>query len=369
MNNLLAKVIPFLFLGVAACFVLYLGFRLRVHFDLKPKWAVTIGVALVMTGAVAAIIGAVKSSNALMGWLSVTGGYMLVFSFYLLVFLLIAQLLLRFIELPLALTGWAAVILALIPTAIGAVQASGFKVNEVTIRMPGLERSLDLMLISDVHLGHHRSGEYLSRIVKATNERNPDIILLAGDLVDSEAALFPGILSPLAGFKAPAYYVSGNHEKAIDEQKAIKLIATNGVHILNDRTIDTMGIRLIGLDYMKPDEHTFDMHPSENKRTIKEALGQMSWEKGKPVVLMHHSPVGVQYAAQAGVGLMVAGHTHAGQVFPFTFLADLMFDFNKGLYRKENTTVFVSQGAGTFLSRMRLGSENEINLLHLVPEM
>ncbi len=368
MNNLLAKLIPFLFLGAAAGMVLYLSFRLRIHFDLRPKWAVILGVALLLTGAVVAIIGAVKSPSAIMGGFSVAGGYLLVFSFYLLALLLIAQLLDQVIELPKVVSGWAAVVLALIPTVIGAVKASGFNVNEVTIPMPGLERNLDLMLISDVHLGHHRGGDYLTRIVEATNARDPDIILLAGDLVDSEAALFPGILSPLAGFKAPAYYVSGNHEKAIDEQKAIQLIAANGVHILNDREVDTMGIRLVGLDYMKPDEHTFDMHPSENQRTIKEALGQMRWADGKPVVLMHHSPVGVQYAAQAGVGLMVAGHTHAGQVFPFTLFADLIFDYSKGLHKKENTTVFVSQGAGTFLSRIRSGSENEINLLHLVPE-
>ncbi len=367
MNNLLARMIPFIFLGLIVLVIFYISARLRTHFSLQPKWIVTISVAIAIIGSVAMIIGAVKSTSGFIGGLSIAGGYMLVFSFYLLVFLLVAQLLQPVFKLPNAVSGWIAVVLALIPIVTGAIQASYFKVNEATIQMTGLSKSLDIMLIADVHLGHHRGKNYLTKIVEETNKRNPDIILLAGDLMDSEAALFPDILRPLSGFRAPVYYVPGNHEKAIDEQKAIKLIAENGVNILYNKIADTSGVQIIGLDYMNLDENTFDMHPSNNKQTIKEVLSQMTWEKDKPVIVMHHSPVGVKYATAAGVNLMVAGHTHAGQVFPFTYLANLLFDFNKGLYRQDNTTVFVSQGAGTFLSRLRLGSENEINLLHLVP--
>jgi len=369
MNNLLAKLIPFILLGLVALTIFYISTRMRIHFNLQSKWTVTISLVLVIIGSVAAIIGAVKGTNGFIGGLSIVGGYTLVFSFYLLIFLLVTQLLQPIIKLPNVLSGWVAIILALIPTVIGAIQASYFKVNEVTIQMPNLNNNLDVMLISDVHLGHHRGKNYLAKIVEETNKRNPGIILLAGDLMDSEAALFPDILSPLSNLKAPTYYVSGNHEKGIDEKKAIKLISENGVKVLHNQVVETLGIQLVGLDYMKSDENTFDLHPSDNKQTIKAVLSQMSWEKEKPVILMHHSPVGVKYATEAGVNLMVAGHTHAGQIFPFTYLANVIFGFNKGLYKQDNTAVFVSPGAGTFLSRIRLGSENEINLLHLVPEM
>jgi uncharacterized protein len=368
MNNILAIIIRFIFLGLVVLMIIYIGSRLRTHFNLQSKSTVMISLALIVMGSIAAIIGAVKSTNGLIGGLSIAGGYMLVFAFYLLVFLLVAHLLKSVFQLPNVLSGWAAVILALIPTVIGAIQASSFKATEDTIQMPNLNKSVDVMLISDVHLGHHRGKNYLAKIVKETNKRNPDIILLAGDLMDAEVALFPDILSPLSDFNAPAYYVSGNHEKEINEQKAIKLISENGVNVLHNKVVETLGIQLVGLDYMKPDENSFDLHPSENKRTIKEVLNQMSLRKEKPVILMHHSPVGVKYASEAGVDLMVAGHTHAGQVFPFTYFANLVFNFNKGLNKQGNTTIFVSQGAGTFFSRLRLGSENEINLLHLVSE-
>ena len=73
----------------------------------------------------------------------------------------------------------------------------------------------------------------------------------------------------------------------------------------------------------------------------------------------------IWYVSEKGIDLMLSGHTHAGQMFPSTLLAPLFFSFNKGLYKEGSTKVFVSQGAGTYGPRMRLGSSNEINLIRL----
>jgi len=81
---------------------------------------------------------------------------------------------------------------------------------------------------------------------------------------------------------------------------------------------------------------------------------------------MHHSPVGLDYVKEMGIDLMLAGHTHAGQMFPATVIAPLLFPLNKGLRTEGDTHYFVSQGAGTFGPRLRLGSESEINLITLV---
>lgn len=102
-----------------------------------------------------------------------------------------------------------------------------------------------------------------------------------------------------------------------------------------------------------------------NNLTIKEELPKIPLSKDLPVVLMHHSPVGLEYVARAGVDLMLSGHTHAGQIFPATLITPLLFPLNKGLHRQSNTYFFVSQGAGTYGPRMRLGSSNEINLIRL----
>jgi predicted MPP superfamily phosphohydrolase len=207
----------------------------------------------------------------------------------------------------------------------------------------------------------------LERIVEETNRHKPDLVLINGDLVDANAALLPGVLAPLANFDSPTYFVEGNHDNYVDNNRAMKQIASYGVRILHNEIVDTHGLYLVGLDYMNPDENTFDMHPSEEKRTIKSVLPSLPLKDDKPSVLMHHSPVGAEYIAAEGVDLMVSGHTHAGQMFPGTLFTPFIFPFNKGLYREGDMQVFVSQGAGTFGPRIRLGTSNEINLIRLKP--
>lgn len=85
----------------------------------------------------------------------------------------------------------------------------------------------------------------------------------------------------------------------------------------------------------------------------------------KPSILIHHSPVGIEYIANKKIDLVLAGHTHAGQIFPVTFIAKYIFPYNKGLYQTGESQVFVSQGAGTFMVPIRLGTTNEINLIQL----
>jgi predicted MPP superfamily phosphohydrolase len=183
--------------------------------------------------------------------------------------------------------------------------------------------------------------------------------------MDSDVALLPGVLSPLGDFDAPTFFVGGNHEKYVDTERALEEISRHGVRILHNEVVDTHGIYLVGLDYMNPDDETFDMHPSDDKRTIENVLPTLSLPDDKPSVLMHHSPVGTNYVAAKGVDLMVSGHTHAGQMFPGTLFAPLFFPHNSGLYRENKMKVFVSQGAGTFITRIRLGSSNEIDLIRL----
>ena len=119
---------------------------------------------------------------------------------------------------------------------------------------------------------------------------------------------------------------------------------------------------------MAADSNTFSMHANGKGPTIKSTLASLNLFPGKPTVLLHHSPDGIQYANQHGVDLYLAGHTHAGQLFPIKYLAHLLFDYNKGLHVFKKTRIFVSQGAGTFGPPMRVGTKSEITVLTLKPE-
>ncbi|QRN95909.1 metallophosphoesterase [Archangium violaceum] len=367
MARVLMVLFPLAALGVLAASFWYVAHRLRVLFGLTRPWPVRLGVASVFVGALVAVGSAAKSDSAAVGVLNVLGGYVLTSYLFLLLALLGLHALHRKRGLPAPRSGVAAVAVALGVTGAGALWANRLSVEETEILLPGLATEVVVMHISDVHIGHHRGRGYLAKVVEEANRHKPDVVLITGDLVDSRAAFLPGELAPLSDFDAPVYYVGGNHEKDVDAVRAFELVAQQGVRVLHNEAVETHGLQVVGLDYMKPDEDTFDMHPSDDKRTIKSVLPGIPLRSDVPSVLMHHSPVGARYAAAAGIDLMVSGHTHGGQVFPFTLLAALIFPFNRGLDHQDETQVFVSQGAGTFMARVRVGTSNELNLLRLKP--
>jgi len=365
--TVLAVVITLVVFGLLGASIWYVAYRLRILLGIDKRWLLRTGIAVAVVGAGGCMLGTAKSADAAIGLLNVLGGYAFIFYVFLFLTLLCFHVIQRKWSIPPVWSFAAVLVPALALTGAGAWWANVLTVKETEIRLPQLEREVPVMQISDVHLGHHRGRAFLARIVEETNRRKPDLVLITGDLIDSRAALAPGVLDPLAGLAAPAYFVGGNHEKYVNEQQAFELIARQGVRVLQNEVVETHGIQLVGLDYMNADEDTFDMHPSDNKRTIKSVLAGVSLKSDMPSALIHHSPMGTRYVAARGVDLMITGHTHAGQVFPATLFAGLLFPFNRGLYREGATAVFVSQGAGTFITRVRLGTSNEINLLRLKP--
>src|SRR5688572_8320061 len=356
-------------LSLLACFgsAWYIAFRLRTTLGLQRRWLLRVLVIAALVGSFMLMVSATKSADVVAGLSYSFGGYL--FAGY--VFLTLAFVLLHVIErawrIPKARVGAAALLLAAGATLVGGMRANKLSVVETEIALPGLDRDVVAMQLSDIHVGHHRGRKYLEQIVEETNQRTPDIVLITGDLIDSEAAFSPGELEPLARFSAPVYYVGGNHEKYVDAERTFALVKKYGVNVLRSQVVETHGLRLVGLDYMNPDEDTFDLHPSDDSRTIKSVLASLHLKDGMPSVLLHHSPAGAQYAAANGIDLMIAGHTHGGQFFPGTLVAAAVFPFTHGLYHRGPLQVFVSQGAGTFMSRVRLGTSNELNILRLRP--
>jgi predicted MPP superfamily phosphohydrolase len=345
----------------------YIVSRLRTAFGLERRWLLRALVMAALVGWFVLMLPATKSADVGAGLSYVLGGYL--FAGY--VFLTLAFVLLHVIErmwhIPKARAGAGALLLAAGATLVGGIWANTFSVVETDIALPGLDRDVVAMQLSDIHVGHHRGRKYLERIVDETNQRKPDIVLITGDLIDSKAAFLPGVLEPLARFSAPVYYVGGNHEKYVDAERTFALLKKYGVNVLRSQMVETHGLQLVGLDYMDADEDTFELHPSDDPRTIKSVLASLRLKDGMPSVLLHHSPAGAQYAAAAGIDVMIAGHTHRGQFFPGTLVAGAVFPFTHGLYRRGPLQVFVSQGAGTFMSRVRLGTSNELNILRLRP--
>ena len=217
-------------------------------------------------------------------------------------------------------------------------------------------------------MGGHRGKAYLERVVAAITAIDPDIIVMPGDLADSTAILKDENFSPLARLKAPAYFVTGNHDTYIDEKRLLAIAEKQGVHVLHNQVVTVDGLQIAGLEYMNADDKAFDLHPSPGKATIERTLPKLGLDPSRPSILIHHSPVGIQYAEQAGVDLFIAGHTHdGGQIFPATLLANgWSFLSATGSTDRQNAAL-LSPGIGTFMLPLRVGTRNELTLLRLRP--
>jgi predicted MPP superfamily phosphohydrolase len=322
--------------------------------------AVTVTVLLSFTGMAAFA----TFSKPVLDALAIAAGLIFYIHILLTILLLALDATRLVVHIPDQLGAWLAVGVAVLLTIIGGWQASTLRVETIEIPIVGLQKDVTLMHISDAHIGMHRGRSYLDQIVRETNRLKPDLVLINGDLVDGNSALEPGVLSPLGELNAPTYFTTGNHEGYIDTERALEIITSLGICILHNEVVETHGLQLVGLDYMKADENAIPDR-EVNLFTIKEELPKIPLLEEEPVVLMHHSPVGLEYVTARGVELMLSGHTHAGQAFPATLFTPLVFPLNKGLYKRDNTYFFVSQGAGTFGPRIRLGSSNVINLIRL----
>lgn len=304
---------------------------------------------------------------------SVTDLYYLVSSIWIgiffnfLVFLLSFEILKKVIRISGKKSGIIIVIHVLILSVYAVWNAYSFNVNTVLIPIRGLKNDLRIVHISDVHLGAQRGRGYLKKIVIEANLQDPDLVLITGDLVESNSALNMDLLSPLKKLSAPSFFTTGNHESYAGLEKSLKYIRNSGIKVLRNEKISTHNIQLVGLDYMNADENSLDMHKTSN-HTIKDILPEIGVSEELPSILMHHSPVGVEYVNRAGIDLMLSGHTHSGQIFPVTLLSRLFFRYCRGLYNYKGTSIYVSRGAGTFGPPMRLGTYNEITMIKLIPE-
>ncbi|MCC6165562.1 MAG: metallophosphoesterase [Acidobacteria bacterium] len=365
MRSLFLLAFPLLFLGLPFASAWYVAGRLRRAFGWRARWRARLAVTVVLVGAMVATFGGAVPAARAVGIAYVAGGLVFLTYIYLLLTLLAVHLVTAVRSLPPRVVRSAIVLLPAIATVAGVGGASRFAVRETVIPVRGLAHDVVVMHVSDVHLGHHRGREYLVRVVETINAHHPDVVVITGDLVDSKAALAPGVLDPLAALAAPAYLVEGNHEKYVGSPRALDAIARQGVRVLRNEAVMIHGLRIVGLNYMNADEHSADLHPSDDERTIKSVMATFPVDDSLPTVALHHSPIGIPYLAAAGVDLLLSGHTHGGQVFPGTLLAAWIYRYNAGLYEEGSLRIFVSRGVGTYMVAARLGTANELDLLRL----
>lgn len=252
---------------------------------------------------------------------------------------------------PLGQTGLAVVLLFVSALSIYALlNACGVIVKEVPLS--GFGKKLTVAQLSDIHVGTIRNSRTLQKIVDRTNASHPDIVLITGDLVDGSGKLTTETFAPLKKLCAPTFMIMGNHEFYEGLALVERLVKKTGVKILRNEAVMSKGLCIIGMEY------------SAIRSYVAKKLPKLLHTK-LPVILLNHEPVGYDAARKAGVKLMLSGHTHSGQIFPFTLLVRAFYPYISGLYTLGGLKFYVSPGTGTWGPPMRLGSRNEITLFKL----
>jgi predicted MPP superfamily phosphohydrolase len=233
--------------------------------------------------------------------------------------------------------------------------------HDVTLSdLPPELDSLTLVALSDLHLGSQLDSRWLADRVAQVQALRPDIIVLLGDYFDGHRAPDPILLPLLSGLKAPlgVYAVTGNHEYFRDSSSTITLIERAGIQWLQDHWLQIRpGLILAGVDDL-----TTRWRYGKSEDFVTPVLA------GRPegaTVLFSHSPLQVAQAAVAGADLMLSGHNHGGQIWPFGYLVQLFYPFLAGRHEVSGMTLIISRGTGLWGPRMRLWHQGEILLITL----
>ena len=362
------NMIPLFTLLLIGLSVWYMAQRTAYIFSTSPRWwyvAYTLAFVMSVFGLVAE--AKAWSDNFVMHLVVIAGSVLIGILLYLLVIMLVADVLNRIIKMPHGIYG----ILVGASTAAlciyAIIQAFTPQVKEVKIALSSTP-PVRIVQLTDVHLGHFRGKKHVEKLVHIVNRQHPDIVVFTGDCFESWYNFTTSTLEPFRKLEAPVYFVSGNHDAYVNAEEVKDKLRATGVQVLENEVVETNGISLVGLDYMNASPLASDgMHAATNQLTISEVIPVLIQDTlPHPIIVMHHTPLGAQYIAEAGADLFLAGHTHGGQLWPMTWINNRAFEFNKGLKKFDKMQVYVSCGSGTFGPPMRLGTHSEITVIDLV---
>tara|TARA_Y100001970_G_scaffold177192_1_gene215915 strand:- start:7858 stop:8913 length:1056 start_codon:yes stop_codon:yes gene_type:complete len=222
--------------------------------------------------------------------------------------------------------------------------------KEINITSSKIKKNKSFIFTSDIHLGSN-SEKHLLKIISKINNFKFDFILIGGDLVDSSSVSMNS-LKHFNKFNCPIYFVTGNHEYYIKNSKEfiLNLKKYNISHISNKSHFFD-DINIIGID----DNIT------KNKQI---EIFDANLSKDKYNLLLVHKP-SIWTDIYENVDLMLSGHTHNGQIFPFNYFVRMQFKFKYNLHKFKNSYLYISSGSGPWGPKMRLGTKNEVILFNL----
>jgi len=218
-----------------------------------------------------------------------------------------------------------------------------------------LSKPLRLVMVSDLHAGYHNRPDELARWVDLINAESPDLVLMAGDVID-------GNIRPLVAFdadtvfhriKAPVYACLGNHEYIAGVNQSLAFLRKAGIQVLRDSSVDIGEVTIVGRDdrsnpHRKPLDQLVSLAPSSHF-----------------LILLDHQPYHLEQAERCNVDLQLSGHTHHGQVWPLNLITKAIYECDFGFWRRGRSQYYISSGLGLWGGKFRIGTSSEFVVINI----
>lgn len=352
----------FLFLVLSIYFLMHFYIYARLVKDFSiPSILRRIIIALFIMGGLSFIGGEVLARQ-----FSIRANFLLLFGLIwlgsvsiTLSFLLISEIFRLIFPSHKALITFIALLFSLIAIIFSVIKASSPpRIKELKLTYKSIPSSLKgfkIAHLSDVHLGLISKERWLKKVVERVNSLEPDIIVITGDLIDSEINGIEEVAKLLRGLnsKYGVFAVAGNHEIYAGIDKFYNLAERAGFKILNNEkfTINE-NLEILGIED--------DTHRRFEKKEYNpdELFKKINPEKF--TIFLSHKPKHFKSAVSAGVDLQLSGHTHAGQIPPMDLIIFLTFKYPYGLYKLRDSFLYTTSGTGVWGPPMRLFSSSEI---------
>jgi len=220
-------------------------------------------------------------------------------------------------------------------------------------------KRLKIVGTSDLHLGVAIDKSRLQQYVNLINNQHPDLILIAGDLIDNNVLPLEKerMWETINELKAPlgVYYCLGNHDYMVGIDSAMSFLRKTDMHLLIDTTVViNNSIQIVGRD---------DKQRNRDRKSLNEIVKNV--DKSLPLLLLDHEPYYLEEAEENGIDLQFSGHTHRGQIFPMNLFVKWMYELPYGYRQKGNTHYYVSSGLGLWGPPLRIGTQSEIVVFNI----
>jgi predicted MPP superfamily phosphohydrolase len=252
--------------------------------------------------------------------------------------------------------------LAILAAVYGLVNAQFIRVRRIPVQLAGLPecwRGRTALVASDLHLGHINGPGFSRRIVALAARLKPEIIFFPGDFFDGGKSDATALAEPFRALAAPfgSYFSTGNHDEFGNAAYYGEVLTRVGIRVLANEMVIVDGLQIAGVNN----------GDSGFPTRLRATLESLPMVPGRASILLKHEPNRLPIVEQAGFSLQVSGHTHGGQLFPFTWFTRSAFGkFTYGLHRFGALQVFTSSGAGTWGPPMRVGTSPEVVLFTFV---